>query len=57
MNINQAGEFGKIKGNLQYLIRNCKNDFNKETLEETKTMVEKLYKELSKWKKQDIIYH
>jgi len=48
MNINQAGEFGKIKGNLQYLIRHCKDDFKKETLEETKTMVEKLYKQLIK---------
>ena len=48
MNINQAAEFGKIKGNLQYLIRHCKDEFNKETLEETKTMVEKLYKELIK---------
>jgi hypothetical protein len=48
MNIHQAGEFGKIKGNLQYLIRNCENEFNKETLKETKTMVENLYKELIK---------
>ena len=48
MNIHQAGEFGKIKGNLQYLIRHCKDDFKKETLEETKTILENLYKELSK---------
>lgn len=48
MNIHQAGEFGKIKGNLQYLIRYCDDDFKKETLQETKTMLENLYKELSK---------
>ena len=48
MNINQAGELGKIKGNLQYLIRHCKDEFKKETLQETKTMLENLYKELIK---------
>ena len=48
MNIHQAGEFGKIKGNLQFLIRQCEDNFKKETLQETKTMLENLYKELSK---------
>jgi hypothetical protein len=48
MNIHQAGEFGKIKGNLQYLIRYCDDEFKKETLQETKTILENLYKELSK---------
>ena len=48
MNINQAGEFGNIKGNLQFLIRHCEDNFKKETLQETKTMLENLYKELSK---------
>lgn len=48
MNIHQAAEFGKIKGNLQFLIRHCDDNFKKETLLETKTMLENLYKELSK---------
>tara|TARA_R110002110_G_scaffold283244_4_gene497507 strand:- start:632 stop:778 length:147 start_codon:yes stop_codon:yes gene_type:complete len=48
MNVHQSGEFGKIKGNLQYLIRNCEDGFKKQTLQETKTLLENLYKELNK---------
>ncbi len=48
MNLHQAGEFGKIKGSLQFLIRHCEDNFKKETLQETKTMLENLYKELNK---------
>ena len=47
MNVKQAGEFGKIKGNLQFLIRRCEDSFSKQTLEETKIILENLYKDLN----------
>ena len=51
MNIHQAGEFGKIQGNLKYLlrswgIRRSEDNFTKETLKETKELIDNLYKNL-----------
>jgi len=46
MNIHQAGEFGKIQGNLKYLLRKSEDNFTKETLKETKELIDNLYKNL-----------
>ena len=46
MNIHQAGEFGKIQGNLKYLLRRADDNFTKETLKETTELIENLYKNL-----------
>ena len=38
-----AREFGKISGNLNFLIKRCKNDFDKDTLKETSVLTQELF--------------
>ena len=38
-----AQEFGKISGNLNFLIKRCKNDFDKDTLKETSVLTQELF--------------
>ena len=45
-----AVEFGKISGNLNFLIKRCEKDFDNDTLKETYDLTQKLFNELILWK-------
>ncbi len=48
MNLEIAEQFGKASGNLKYLIRKCNNNEVKETLLETRDLVNEIFKKLNK---------
>tara|TARA_R110002050_G_scaffold185304_1_gene319295 strand:+ start:782 stop:946 length:165 start_codon:yes stop_codon:yes gene_type:complete len=46
-----AIEFGKISGNLNFLIKRCKNDFDKDTLKETSDLTKELFNKINEMEK------
>ena len=42
-----AIQFGKISGNLNFLIKRCKNDFDKNALKETYDITEELFNKIN----------
>ena len=46
-----AQEFGKISGNLNFLIKRCKNGFDKDTLKETSDLTQELFNKINVLKK------